>query len=43
MRPVDTNLLVLLLVRDDVKLVIAAEAFIENGAWASHVVLVETL
>jgi predicted nucleic-acid-binding protein len=43
MRAVDTNLLVRLLVRDDGKQVVAAEAFVENGAWVSHVVLVETL
>ena len=43
MRAVDTNLLVRLLVRDDVAQVTAAEAFVENGAWVSHLVLVETL
>ena len=43
MRAVDTNLLVRLLVRDDAKQVTAAEAFIESGAWVSHLVLVETL
>ena len=43
MRAVDTNLLVRLLVRDDAKQVTAAEAFVENGAWVSHLVLVETL
>ena len=43
MRAVDTNLLVRLLVRDDATQVTAAEAFIENGAWVSHLVLVETL
>ena len=43
MRAVDTNLLVRLLVRDDAKQVTAAEAFIENGVWVSHLVLVETL
>ena len=43
MRAVDTNLLVRLLVRDDVEQVTAAEAFVKNGAWVSHVVLVETL
>ena len=43
MRAVDTNLLVRLLVRDDVTQVTAAEAFVENGAWVSHLVLVETL
>ena len=43
MRAVDTNLLIRLLVRDDAAQVIAAEAFVENGAWVSHLVLVETL
>ena len=43
MRAVDTNLLERLLVRDDAKQVTAAEAFVENGAWVSHLVLVETL
>ena len=32
-----------LLVRDDVAQVTVAEAFVENGAWVSHLVLVETL
>lgn len=43
MRAVDTNLLVRLLVRNDATQVAAAEAFVENGAWVSHLVLVETL
>jgi predicted nucleic-acid-binding protein len=43
MHTVDTNILVRLLVRDDAKQVIAAEAFVENGAWVSHLVLVETI
>ena len=43
MRAVDTNLLVRLLVRDDATQVTTAEAFVENGAWVSHLVLVETL
>jgi len=43
MRAVDTNLLVRLLVRDDRAQVTAAEAFVASGAWASHLVLVETL
>jgi predicted nucleic-acid-binding protein len=43
MRAVDTNLLVRLLVRDDATQVVAAESFIENGAWVSHLVLAETL
>jgi predicted nucleic-acid-binding protein len=40
---VDTNLLVRLLVRNDAAQVAAAEAFIEKGAWVSHLVLAETL
>jgi len=43
MRAVDTNVLVRLLVRDNAAQVKAAEAFIENGAWVSHLVLAETL
>jgi predicted nucleic-acid-binding protein len=43
MRAVDTNLLVRLLVRDDEAQLSAAEAFVENGAWVSHLVLAETL
>jgi len=41
MRAVDTNLLVRLATRDDVKQVSAAEAFVAPGAWVSHLVLVE--
>jgi predicted nucleic-acid-binding protein len=43
MRAVDTNLLVRLLVRDDDKQVAAAEAFVQHGAWVSHLVLAETV
>lgn len=43
MRSVDTNLLVRLLVRDDLKQTSAAEAFIANGAWVSHLVIIETI
>ena len=43
MRAIDTNLLVRLLVRDDQHQVEAAEKFISNGAWVSHLVLAETL
>jgi predicted nucleic-acid-binding protein len=42
MRAVDTNVLLRLLVRDDEKQVGAAEEFIGNGAWVSHLVLAET-
>jgi predicted nucleic-acid-binding protein len=43
MRAVDTNLLVRLLARDDLKQVSLAERFIADGAWVSHLVLAETL
>ena len=43
MRAVDTNLLVRLLARDDAAQVDAAEKFVEQGAWVSHLVLAETL
>ncbi len=43
MRAVDTNLLVRLLVRDNDAQVAAAETFVENGAWVSHLVLAETV
>jgi predicted nucleic-acid-binding protein len=43
MRAVDTNPLVRLATRDDVKQVAAAEAFVAPGAWVSHLVLVETV
>jgi predicted nucleic-acid-binding protein len=42
MRAIDTNVLVRLLTRDDEKQARAAEAFIEKGAWVSHLVLAET-
>lgn len=41
MRAVDTNVLVRLITRDDPKQVAAAEAFVESGAWVSHVALAE--
>jgi len=43
MHAVDTNLLVRLVVRDNADQVSAAEAFVEKGAWVSHLVLAETL
>jgi len=43
MRAVDTNVLVRLLTRDDAKQATAAEAFVNRGAWVSHLVLVETV
>lgn len=41
MRAVDTNVLVRLITRDDPKQVAAAEAFVANGAWVSHLALAE--
>ena len=41
MRAVDTNVLVRLLARDDVKQVAVAESFVADGAWVSHLVLAE--
>lgn len=42
MRAIDTNVLVRLVTRDDENQVRSAEAFVEKGAWVSHVVLAET-
>jgi predicted nucleic-acid-binding protein len=41
MRAVDTNVLVRLVTRDDLKQVAAAEAFVSRGAWVPHLVLAE--
>lgn len=41
MRAVDTNLLVRLLTRDDIKQVAAAEAFVAHGAWVPHLAVAE--
>lgn len=41
MRAVDTNVLVRLVTRDDARQVAAAEAFVEEGAWVSHLALAE--
>jgi len=41
MRAVDTNVLVRLVTRDDAKQAAAAEAFVEEGAWVSHLALAE--
>jgi predicted nucleic-acid-binding protein len=43
MRAVDTNVVVRLLARDDAQQVAAAEAFVKDGAWVSHVVLAEAI
>jgi len=42
MRAVDTNVLVRLIARDDVRQTAAAESFIERGAWVSVLALAET-
>jgi predicted nucleic-acid-binding protein len=41
MRAVDTNVLVRIIARDDPRQTGAAEAFVADGAWLSHVVLAE--
>ena len=41
MRAADTNVVVRLLIRDDPDQVRAAQAFVADGAWVSHVVLAE--
>jgi predicted nucleic-acid-binding protein len=43
MRAVDTNVLVRLITRNDDRQVQSAEAFVAQGAWVSHIVLVETV
>ena len=43
MRAVDTNVLVRLLARDDPRQLAAAEAFVQPGAWISHLVLMEAV
>ncbi len=43
MRAIDTNVLVRLVVRDDRKQAVAAEAFVEKGAWVSILALAETM
>jgi predicted nucleic-acid-binding protein len=40
-RAVDTNVLVRLVTRDDLKQVAAAEAFVAGGAWVPHLALAE--
>jgi predicted nucleic-acid-binding protein len=40
-RAVDTNVLVRLVTRDDLKQATAADEFIQGGAWVSHLVLME--
>ena len=43
MLAVDTNVLVRLLARDDVKQSKTADTFVATGAWISHLVLAETM
>jgi len=43
MRAVDTNVLVRLATRDDVRQTAAAEAFVAVGVWVSQLVLVEAM
>jgi len=43
MRAVDTNVLVRLIARDDPRQVAAAELFVADGAWVSHLALAETI
>ena len=43
MRAADTNVVLRTIARDDVGQLPAAEAFIANGAWVSHVVLAEVV
>jgi predicted nucleic-acid-binding protein len=41
MRAVDTNVLVRLITRDDLKQAATAEKFVAKGAWVSHLALAE--
>ncbi len=43
MRAVDTNVLVRLITRDDLRQTAAAEIFIERGAWVSLLALAESM
>ena len=43
MRAVDTDLVVLLITRDNPTQIAAAEQFIANGAWISHLVLTDVI
>ena len=43
MHALDTNILIRLLARDDVKQAKLADQFVANSAWVSHLVLAETL
>ncbi len=43
MRALDTNVLVRVLARDDARQAKAADQFVSQGVWVSHLVLAETL
>lgn len=43
MRAIDTNVLLRLLARDDLRQTAAAEDFVADGAWVSHLVLAEAM
>lgn len=43
MRAVDTNVLIRLILRDDVRQAAVAERFIERGAWVAHLVVAEAM
>jgi len=43
MRAVDTNVLVRLVTRDNERQVTAANLFIQQGVWVSHLILAETV
>ncbi len=43
MRAIDTNVLVRLIARDDLRQIASAEAFIREGAWVSTLALAETI
>jgi len=43
MRAVDTNVLVRLLTRDDTKQAVAADAFVQHGAWVPVLALAEAI
>ncbi len=43
MRAIDTNVLVRLITRDDPRQAEAADQFVADGAWVSHLVLAETM
>lgn len=43
MHALDTNILIRLLARDDVKQAKLADQFVAHGAWVSHLVLAESL